>query len=62
MAHSLEGNYEDCVSMSCPYKNLFGAEGTGAHSYRFMGLAVVDAGGPHGSFRGAFELLSGGLC
>ena len=28
--------------MSCPYKNLFGAEGTGAHSYRFMGLAVVD--------------------
>jgi len=30
--------------MSCPYKNLFGAEGTGAHSYRFMGFAVVDAG------------------
>jgi hypothetical protein len=28
--------------MSCPYKNLFGAPGTGAHSYRFMGLAVVD--------------------
>jgi hypothetical protein len=27
--------------MSCPYKNLFGAPGTGAHSYRFMGLAVV---------------------
>jgi hypothetical protein len=30
--------------MSCPYKNLFGAPQTGAHSYRFMGLAVVDAG------------------
>ena len=28
--------------MSCPYKNLFGAPRTGAHSYRFMGLAVVD--------------------
>ncbi len=28
--------------MSCPYKNLFGAAGTGAHSYRFMDLAVVD--------------------
>ena len=28
--------------MSCPYKNLFGAPGTGAHSYRFMGIAVVD--------------------
>lgn len=44
MARDPEGNYEDCVSMSCPYKNLFGAEGTGAHSYRFMDLAVVDVG------------------
>jgi len=26
----------------CPYKDLFGAPGTGAHSYRFMGLAIVD--------------------
>lgn len=30
--------------MSCPYKNFFGAPGTGAHSYRFMNIAVVDAG------------------
>ena len=26
----------------CSYKNLFGAPDTGAHSIRFMGLAVVD--------------------
>ena len=26
----------------CQYKNAFGASGTGAHSYRFMGFAVVD--------------------
>jgi hypothetical protein len=30
------------IIMGCPYKNLFGAPGTGAHSYRFMGVAVVD--------------------
>lgn len=30
--------------MGCPYKNLFGAPGTGPHAYRFMGLAVVDTG------------------
>lgn len=28
--------------MSCPYKDIFGKPGTGAHSYRFLGLAVVD--------------------
>ena len=28
--------------MSCPYKNLFGEPGTGAHSIRFMGFAVAD--------------------
>jgi hypothetical protein len=28
--------------MSCPYKHIFGAPGTGAHSYRFMGVAVAD--------------------
>jgi len=27
---------------SCPNANLFGAPGTGAHSYRFLGFAVVD--------------------
>jgi len=26
----------------CPYSNLFGAPGTGAHSVRFFGFAVVD--------------------
>ena len=26
----------------CPYTNLFGAPGTGAHSIRFFGFAVVD--------------------
>jgi hypothetical protein len=26
----------------CHYKNLFGAPGTGAHSYRFAGVAIVD--------------------
>ena len=28
--------------MSCPYKDLFGAPGTGPHSLRFLGFAVVD--------------------
>jgi hypothetical protein len=28
--------------MSCPYKNIFGEPKTGAHSYRFMGVAVAD--------------------
>ena len=28
--------------MSCPYKHVFGAPGTGAHSYRFMGVALAD--------------------
>jgi hypothetical protein len=28
--------------MSCPYKNIFGEPGTGAHSYRFMGFAIAD--------------------
>lgn len=28
--------------MGCPYKNIFGAPGTGPHSIRFMGVAVVD--------------------
>jgi len=26
----------------CPYKNIFGAPGTGAHSYRLFNVAVVD--------------------
>ena len=26
----------------CPYKNLFGSPGKGAHSYRLGGIAVVD--------------------
>jgi len=28
--------------MSCPFKNLFGAPGTGAHSIRIADVAVVD--------------------
>ncbi len=28
----------------CKYKNIFGEPGTGAHSYRFFGIAIVDAG------------------
>lgn len=28
--------------MSCAYKDIFGKPGTGAHSIRFMGFAVVD--------------------
>ena len=28
--------------MLCPYKNMFGAPNTGAHSYRIFNLAVVD--------------------
>jgi hypothetical protein len=28
--------------MPCPSANLFGAPGTGLHSYRFLGFAVVD--------------------
>ena len=27
---------------TCPFKNLFGAPRTGAHSLRFMDIAVVD--------------------
>jgi hypothetical protein len=27
----------------CKYKNLFGSPGTGAHSYRFLNIAIVDA-------------------
>lgn len=30
--------------MPCPYKDLFGAPGTGAHSYRIADVAVVDTG------------------
>jgi cell shape-determining protein MreC len=26
----------------CKYKNIFGAPGTGAHSYRFLNIAIVD--------------------
>jgi hypothetical protein len=26
----------------CKYKNMFGEPGTGAHSYRFWNIAVVD--------------------
>jgi uncharacterized membrane protein len=26
----------------CKYKDIFGNPGKGAHSYRFMGIAVVD--------------------
>ena len=28
--------------MGCPYANIFGAPGTGAHSIRFMGFAAAD--------------------
>ena len=28
--------------MSCPFSNIFGVPGTGAHSIRFMGVAIVD--------------------
>ena len=31
-----------CIRMLCPYKNMFGAPGTGAHSYRLFNIAVVD--------------------
>jgi fatty acid desaturase len=27
----------------CKYKNVFGEPGTGAHKYRFWGIAIVDA-------------------
>jgi hypothetical protein len=26
----------------CKYKNIFGEPGKGAHSYRFLGIAIVD--------------------
>jgi hypothetical protein len=26
----------------CKYKNMFGEPGTGAHSYRFFNIAIVD--------------------
>ena len=26
----------------CPYKNLFGEENTGVHSYRIFNIAIVD--------------------
>lgn len=26
----------------CKYKNIFGAEKTGPHKYRFLGIAIVD--------------------
>ena len=28
--------------MSCAYRDLFGAPGTGPHSIRFLGTAIVD--------------------
>jgi len=28
--------------MSCPFKDIFGKPGTGAHSYRIFDVAVVD--------------------
>jgi uncharacterized membrane protein len=28
--------------MACPYKDIFGAPGTGAHSYRLGNVAIVD--------------------
>ena len=28
--------------MSCPFKNIFGKEGEGAHSIRFLNFAIVD--------------------
>ena len=28
--------------MLCKYKNLFGKEGQGVHSYRFLNIAIVD--------------------
>ena len=28
--------------MGCPFANAFGVPGTGVHSYRFLGLAIVD--------------------
>lgn len=28
--------------MACKYKDIFGKPGTGAHKYRFGGVAVVD--------------------
>jgi len=28
--------------MSCPYRDLFGRVGTGAHSYRIFDFAIVD--------------------
>jgi len=30
------------MSDLCSYRNMFGAPNTGAHQYRFMGLAIVD--------------------
>lgn len=30
------------MSGLCKYKDVFGAPGTGAHAYRFMGVAIVD--------------------
>lgn len=28
--------------MLCKYKNLFGKEGEGVHSYRFLNVAIID--------------------
>jgi hypothetical protein len=28
----------------CKYKDIFGAPGTGVHSYRFLNIAIVDLG------------------
>ena len=28
--------------MLCKYKNIFGKEGQGVHSYRFLNIAIVD--------------------
>ena len=30
------------MSGLCAYKDIFGAPGTGAHAYRFLGVAIVD--------------------
>jgi hypothetical protein len=29
--------------MFCKYKNIFGEEGKGVHSYRIFNIAIVDA-------------------
>ena len=30
------------MTSKCPYRDIFGKSGTGAHAYRFLDVAIVD--------------------